>query len=443
MLVTVTKYETTLAPNKKVESVKQEARQRVAIVGTGVSGLTCAYLLQSRHDVTVFESADRAGGHAHTVGVTLARRRHRVDTGFIVFNERNYPVFSRMLRELGIASRPSDMSFSVADDTAGIEWRGSSPSSIFAQPRNLARPAFLRMLSDVVRFNRDARTLLEGPIDLDLTLEDFLARGRWSKGFRDWYLIPMAAAIWSADPSSITQFPAASFARFFDNHCLLGLSERPEWRTVIGGSDTYVQAIARQLGPRLRLSSNVTKLVRHRDGVEIATERGDSELFDHVIVATHSNEALDLLSDPTESEKAILGAIRYRPNVATLHADTRLLPKRPRARASWNWRHGKDDEPTLTYDLSRLQGVASDSPICLTLNQPDAVDPAKVFETMTYWHPVFDSAAMKAQLRHGEISGVDGVSYVGAYWGYGFHEDGARSALEVCRTLGVTWEERA
>lgn len=413
---------------------------RIAIIGTGVAGLTCAHLLRPHHDLVVFEAAARPGGHAHTVEVTMGGTTHAVDTGFIVFNERNYPLLSRLLRELDVPSRPSEMSFSVSDTSARLEWRGSSPSSVFAQPANLARPAFLRMLTDIARFNREARRLLEAPEDLDVTLEDFLARGRWSKGFLDWYLIPMGSAIWSADPSAFARFPATSFVRFFDNHGLLGLGERPPWRTVVGGSRRYVRAILDPLGSAVRLNAGVTKVVRRGASVELATEGGDVESFDHVILATHSDEALAMLADPTEAEREVLAAIRYRANRATLHTDASLLPRRERARASWNWHQGgASSEPTLTYDLSRLQGLASATPICLTLNDAGAVDPDSVVQTMTYRHPVFDPAAMRAQRRHHEVSGRDGVSFAGAYWGYGFHEDGARSAVDVCKNLGVTW----
>ena len=416
---------------------------RIAIVGSGVSGLTCAHLLRDGHDVTVFEADDRPGGHANTVTVRLGQDEHRVDTGFIVYNERNYPVFSRLLSELGVSSRPSDMSFSVSDEMAGIEWCTSSPATALAQPRNLARPAFLRMVADIVRFNRAMLRLLDAPVDPEFTLAEVLAQHRWSSGFVDWYLVPMGSAIWSADPETFTRFPAASFARFFDNHGLLRLGDQPRWRTVVGGSTSYVEAIARPLGRRLRLSTAVSKLVRRHDGIELATDM-DVERFDHVIVATHSDQALRLLSDPTPAEEQILGAIGYRANVATLHTDGLLLPRRKRARASWNWhRQPGADAPTLTYDLGRLQGLSSSSPICLTLNRPEVVDADHVIETLTYWHPVFDPPAVRAQRRHSEISGHDGVSYCGAYWGYGFHEDGAQSALAVCRALGVSWSGEA
>ena len=414
---------------------------RIAIIGSGVAGLTCAHLLRAEHDLTLFESAGRTGGHAHTVDVPEGGDRFAVDTGFIVFNERNYPLFSRLLRELGVTSRPSEMSFAVTDDLKGVEWRGSSLASVFAQPRNLARPAFLRMLGDIARFNHLARELLREPNDLDHSLADFLATRRWSAGFLEWYLIPMGSAIWSCDPGVVTQFPAAAFARFFDNHGLLGLGDRPEWRTILGGSRRYVDAITAPLGDRVRLGTSVTKVVRRRGSVEVATSKGTLEHFDHVIVATHSDEALRALADPTPSEREVLGSIHYRRNVATLHDDEALLPRHRRARASWNWHQGTGSPaPTLTYDLSRLQGLNSATPICLTLNRPDAVREDHVLATMNYDHPVFDAAAMKAQLRREEVNDGD-VSYVGAYWGYGFHEDGVRSAVDVCTKLGSSWNE--
>ncbi len=412
---------------------------RIAIVGTGVAGLTCAHLLHPHHEVTVFEAAARPGGHAHTHDLEVAGRRVSVDTGFIVYNERNYPLLTRLFAELGVASRPSDMGFSMSDERAGVEWSGSSVAALFAQPRNALRPGFWRMLADVARFNREAPGLLEG--DDDLTLAEYLARG-FSPEFRDWYLVPMGAAIWSADPALFTEFPARALVRFFANHGLLGLGGRPQWRTVLGGSRTYVERVLAPLAGRVRLAEPVGKVVRRATGVEVATDTGPSETFDHVVLATHSDQALALLSDPTPAEREVLGALRYRSNDALLHTDQRLLPGRPRARASWNWHQGtRVAGPTLTYDLSRLQGLDTPEPLLLTLNRSDAVDPTRVIAEMRYDHPVYDGAALAAQRRHGEISGVDGVSFAGAYWGYGFHEDGARSAVAVCENLGVTWPE--
>ncbi len=410
---------------------------RIAIIGSGVSGLVCAHLLHAHHDVTLFEADDRAGGHAHTVTTRIDGVTHAIDTGFIVYNERNYPILTQLFADLEVATQPSDMSFAMADDTDDVEWCGSSLRALFAQGRNVARPAFLRMLLDIVRFNRSARRLLQEPENFGFTLDEFLEGGHYSREFIEWYLVPMGAAIWSADPTEFVRFPAAAFIRFFDNHGLLGVRDRPQWRTVVGGSAQYVNAITRSLGPGLRLATPVTSLTRTGDGVEVHTP-GNVEFFDHVIVATHSDQALAMLESPTDAEREILAAIKYRANDAVLHTDERMMPRRVRARASWNWRRRHDvNAPTLTYDLTRLEGLTASRRVYLTLNQTDAVDPDQVLTSMSYWHPVFDATAMSAQRRHAEISGRDAISYAGAYWGFGFHEDGARSAVDVCRALGA------
>lgn len=410
---------------------------RIAIVGSGVSGLVCAHLLRHDHDIVLFEADDRAGGHAQTVQAVVDGVVHDVDTGFIVYNERNYPILTSLFSDLRVATRESEMSFAMASDVADIEWCGSSLPGLFSQWRNVVRPRFLRMLLDVARFNRSARRLLKDCEGSGITLEQFLAAGNYSRSFVDWYLVPMGAAIWSADPADFLRFPADSFIRFFNNHGLLGIRGRPQWRTVVGGSVQYVNAITRSLGDRLRLSTPVTRVTRVADGVAV-TVNGREEIFDHVILANHSDQALAILGAPRASEREVLSAIGYRANAATLHTDDRLVARRRRARASWNWRDCPGvSAPTLTYDLSRLQGLATSIPLYLTLNQTSAVRPDLVLTEMTYWHPEFDLAAMTAQRRHGEISGVDGISYAGAYWGFGFHEDGARSAVRVCQSLGV------
>ncbi len=414
---------------------------RIAIVGSGVSGLVCAHLLSRRHDVTLYESEARAGGHAHTVDVTLDGVDYAIDTGFIVYNERNYPIVTDLFAELGVVTRPGDMSFAVADDAADVEWCGTSVRTVFSQWRNLARPRFLGMLRDIRRFNRRARRLLEEPENVGYTLEEFLDAGDYGAAFVEWYLVPMGAAIWSANPAEFLKFPAAAFIRFFDNHGLLGLRDRPQWRTVRGGSRRYVEAITASLGAGLRLSTPVRAVSRLASGVAVITDDG-RELYDHVIMATHADQALALIESPLAAECEILSAIRFCTNEATLHTDGRLMPRRPRARASWNWRNQRGAcAATLTYDLTRLEGLGTPCPVYLTLNQTGAVDPAQVLAQMTYRHPVFDAAALAAQRRHGEISGRDRISFVGAYWGYGFHEDGARSAVAVCRSLGTSVPE--
>jgi predicted NAD/FAD-binding protein len=409
---------------------------RIAIVGTGVSGLVCAHLLSRKHDVTVFEADHRPGGHAHTVRVDLPDETHEVDTGFLVYNERNYPGLIRLFDRLDVVTKPSDMSFSVSDDVSGVEWRGTSLATVFAQRRNVVRPAFLRMLADVVRFNRTARALLESEHPTDRSLADLLDDGRWSPQFVNWYLIPMGSSIWSADPGTFLDMPAVTFARFFDNHGLLEYGNQPSWRTVAGGSKRYVDAILGPLGGAVRLSTPVAKVTRRADGVELHSDMGP-ERFDQVVLATHSDQALRLLSDPSPAEREVLGAIRYQANRATLHTDERLLPANRRAWASWNY-HRLAYQPrvaTLTYRLRSLQGIDSAHEILVTLNRDDAIRDDRVLARFDYAHPVLDVPAIAAQRRHEELNGARRTWFCGAYWGYGFHEDGVQSALTVCRRL--------
>jgi predicted NAD/FAD-binding protein len=412
------------------------------VVGSGVAGLVSAHLLDEKHDVTLFEGDHRAGGHTNTVKVEVDGEVYTVDTGFIVYNERTYPAFVRLLLHLGVETKDSDMSFSVSDERTGLEWRGTSLSTLFAQQRNVANPAFHRMLLDVVRFNRAARRLAaDDNADPDLTLGEFLDHGRWSRQLVDWYLVPLGSAIWSADPASFAEIPVATFARFFDNHGLLRLGEQPRWRTIGGGAAHYVEAILRPLAGRVHLGARVEKVVRRPvDGtVELRTEAGDLAEFDHVVFAIHSDQALRLLADPSDAEREILGSIRYQPNRATLHTDERFLPRARRAWASWNYhRTGVDTgRAMVTYDLNRLQGIESTRRILLTLNREDDIDPSTILASFDYDHPVLDAAAVRAQRRRDEISGQRGTSFAGAYWGCGFHEDGVQSALHVARALGV------
>jgi len=409
---------------------------KIAIVGTGVSGLVCAHLLSRTHDVTVFEADARPGGHAHTVRVELPDGTFDVDTGFLVYNERNYPGLIKLFADLGVATKPSDMSFSVCDEVSGLEWKGTSFDTVFAQRRNLVRPAFLRMLADIVRFNRRATRLLDGTSDPSMSLEDLLADGHWSSRFLDWYLVPMGSSIWSADPSTFLDMPAVTFARFFANHGLLEYGNQPDWRTVAGGSKHYVDAILGPLGKAVRLDEPVTKITRGADEVEIHTS-GGPERFDQIVVATHSDQALELLSDPSDAEREVLGAIRYQPNRATLHTDERLLPANRKAWASWNYHRVADQptEATLTYRLRSLQGIESRDELLVTLNRDDAIDPARILRTFEYAHPVYDGPAIAAQARHEDLNGQNRTWFAGAYWGYGFHEDGVQSARVVCRRL--------
>ena len=408
---------------------------RIAIVGAGISGLTCAHLLYRAHDVTVFEAADAAGGHAHTVDVATSGDVHPVDTGFIVFNDRNYPGFQRLLAELDVPTQPSTMSFGVSDGR-GFEYNGASPNGLFARRRHLVSPAFHGMIADLARFNRDARRLLRS--DADPSLGEWLTERGYGQMFVERLIVPQVSAVWSADPRARWSFPARFLAEFFDNHGMLGV-RRPHWRTVWGGSRTYVEAVTRPWRSHLRLGTPVEEIRRAPDGVTVVTQRLGQERFDAIVLATHSDQALALLSDPTDREREILGAIPYQPNQAVLHTDGAMLPRRRRAWASWNYHLRPDPHgpPTVTYHMNRLQSLDAEVELCVTLNRTDEIDPAQIIARFDYAHPVFTHAGIAAQRRHGEISGQRRTHYCGAYWGWGFHEDGVQSALRVARELGV------
>jgi predicted NAD/FAD-binding protein len=410
---------------------------KIAIIGTGVSGLVSAYLLQKRHDITVFESSGHAGGHVQTLRIDQDGQTYDVDTGFVVFNTVTYPLFVRLLERLGVESQPTCMSFSVRCESSGLEYAGTSLNSLFAQRTNLLRPSFHRMLRDVLRFNRSAADLLEQGTAAP-TLGQFLDGGNYSRYFREWYLGPMGAAIWSCRPEDLYRFPVSFFVRFFHNHGLLSVNRHHPWRVIRGGSKRYVDVLTQSFRGRIHLRSSVERVRRGDAAVDVKPEGQDWMTFDQVIFATHSDQALELLKDPSDAERQILGAMRYRSNDALLHTDADVLPANPRARASWNY-HVPPEEPegvVVTYDMSRLQGLSSASPICMSLNPGDRVRPGRVLQRLQFAHPLFDLDAHAAQQRHGEISGVRGTHYCGAYWGNGFHEDGVRSAQTVCAAFG-------
>ena len=421
-----------------ITAKNRDSLMRIAIIGTGISGLTCAHLLGDRHDVTVFEQDHRPGGHTNTVRVELGDEAHDVDTGFLVYNERNYPGLVRLFERLGVPTKPSDMSFSVSDSATGIEWRATSPNTIFSQRRNALRPEFLRMLVDIPRFNRSVRRLSQEGVPETVTLREILSAGGWSARLAEWYLAPMVSAVWSAPPAHALDMPAHTFARFFENHGLLQFGAQPRWRTVDGAARTYVERILRPLGDRVLLGTPVTKILRRAEEVEVLSDRFGPQNFDHVVLACHSDQSLGLLGDPTSTEREILGAIRYQANTAVLHTDSRLLPLTRRARASWNYRvpATRQAGATVTYHLNRLQSINSCHDLCVTLNQVEAVDPEQILGVFDYAHPVLDARAVAAQKRYDEISGRRSTWYCGAYWGYGFHEDGLQSALRVCRNFG-------
>jgi predicted NAD/FAD-binding protein len=408
----------------------------VAVIGAGVSGLVAAAELhRAGHDVHVFEAGARPGGHTNTVAVETPAGSWDVDTGFIVFNELNYPNFERMLTELGVTSQRTNMSFSVSDGRE-FEWAMSGARGLFARPGHVLDPRFHRMLLDLARFNRDARRLV-GRRGAGPSLRRFLRDGGYSDYFVERLIVPQAAAVWSADPEQMWTLPARFLAEFFDNHRVLQLRRRPRWRTVVGGSRRYVEAIIEPFREQLHVSMPVREVLRGPHGVSVRLDAG-SELFDEVVLALHSDQALRLLSDPSPAEAEVLGAIAYQRNETVLHTDTSLLPRRPSAWASWNYH--LDDEArgrtTVTYDMNRLQSLDADDRFLVTLNRSSAIDPARVIRTIDYSHPVFTPDAVAAQERWGEISGRRGTHFCGAYWRWGFHEDGVWSALRVSAALG-------
>jgi predicted NAD/FAD-binding protein len=407
---------------------------KIAIVGAGVSGLTAAHLLHRDHDVTVFEANRYAGGHTNTIRVDTAHETHHVDTGFIVFNDRNYPNFERLLQRLNVAHQPSEMSFAVSDERGDFEYASTGANGLFANRAHLAKPWFHRMLTDVVRFQRAARELLATKGLPSPSLGHWVEELRFSRPFIDKLIVPQASAVWSADPRQMWSFPARFLVEFFANHGMLGLRDRPEWRTVKGGSARYVEALTKPWQERLRLDTPVQAIERRTDHVLVTPRGGEAERFDEVVLATHSDQALKLLADPSEREHELLGAIPYQPNEAVLHTDVKLLPRRRRAWASWNY-HLLADPPgktTVTYHMNRLQALETSEQFCVTLNRSEAIDPSKVIRTISYAHPVFTEAGAAAQERHDEISGRHTrTHFCGAYWGWGFHEDGVTSGLRV------------
>lgn len=413
---------------------------KIAIIGAGVSGLVAAHVLHGRHDVTLFEAGPRPGGHVNTVPVETPGGSWAVDTGFIVHNDRNYPSFQRLLQQLGVATQPSEMSFGVSDPVGDFEYNGASPNGLYAKRSHLVTPSFQRMVLDLVRFNREARELLDtSASEWDPSLRDYLAARRYSDAFVQRLIVPQAAAVWSADPQQMWSFPARFLVEFFDNHGMLGFRDRPRWRTVSGGSATYVDAIVERLGRRrVRTSTPVEAIERYVESVELIPRGGAPESFDHVVIATHADQALRMLRDPRERERELLGAFPYQRNDVVLHTDRGLLPRRRRAWASWNYHLGEREtgRPTVTYHMNRLQSLDADVELLVTLNRSDEVRREHVLAEFAYDHPVFTRAGRAAQARWAEIDGFDRTSYCGAHWGWGFHEDGVASALRACKPLG-------
>ena len=408
---------------------------RIAVVGSGIAGLTAAHILHGDHDLVVFEGDGRPGGHANTVRMTDREgAEHLVDTGFIVLNERNYPNFEDLLSQLGVETRPSTMGLSISAPDGSFEFAGTA-RGLFAQPGNLLRPRFLRMLRDQVRFNRDARQTIGrrgGP-----SVGEFVRDMGYSDWFMERIVMPEVSAVWSSDPAAVWEFPISFLAEFLENHGQLELRGRPQWRTVVGGSRTYVNAITDELGAALRLNAAVRKVERvPGGGVALTADGCGTEVFDEVVIAAHSDQALAMLANPTPAERDVLGAMRYERNEVALHTDPSLMPRRKRAWASWNFHLTEGSGlPTMSYWMNRLQGLDAADDIFVTLNRTESLDPDKVIQVIPYEHPIVTHEAVAAQRRWHEISGADRIHFCGAYWRWGFHEDGCWSALRACEPL--------
>ena len=426
-------------------------KQRIAIIGSGISGLTVAYRLTNsypdNYEVTLYEANGYLGGHTHTVDVALPGQSLRVDTGFIVCNDRNYPRFLQLMDEVGIKRQATQMSFSVVSPERGLEYNGHNLDTLFAQRRNILRPKFLSLVNDILRFNKAAKGLLAGDDqNISGTLDDFLRAEGFSGWVRDCYVLPMTAAIWSCSTESAGQFPLQFFLQFFSNHGLLDIKNRPQWYVIEGGSSAYIEPLTQSFAERIRLNTPVTQVRRDEQGVDIITAF-DTQRYDQVIFACHSDQALDLIEAPTEQESAVLGALRYQANDVILHTDDRLMPQRRKAWASWNYRldaqdHSMDDcnsgnhnLPVVTYCMNILQSLPTETPVLVSLNAEHLIDESKILQRFNYAHPQYYPATPAAQAARTRISGENRSHFCGAYWYNGFHEDGVRSALDVVDDL--------
>lgn len=406
----------------------------IAIVGSGISGLVSAHLLSRKHEVTVFEAADYIGGHTNTVQVNEDQQELAVDTGFIVYNDWTYPNFCRLLDQIGVETQASDMSFSVRDANTDLEYKGDGINSLFAQRRNFWRPSFYRMLYEILRFYRQSRVLLNQPDDTT-TLGAYVRENRYSNEFVERHLLPMGCAIWSADPQQFYDFPAHFFVRFCHNHGMLNIFKRPQWRVIKGGSKSYINPLTASYKNNIRLGSPVHQILRNENHVEVRYGNEQSDQFDEVILAVHSDQALAMLADPTPTEQEVLSKMDYQRNETVLHTDTSILPREQRAWASWNYHipTTSTNLATLTYNMNMLQTLSTNNTYCVTLNSTNEIEASKILREFIYHHPVFTTDSVQAQKRHSEISGVNRTHYCGAYWGYGFHEDGVKSALTVAK----------
>ncbi|RUO65380.1 Predicted NAD/FAD-binding protein [Pseudidiomarina planktonica] len=421
---------------------------KIAVVGSGVSGLVSAYMLSAKHDVYVFEKNDYIGGHTATNEVEVAGKIYRVDTGFIVFNDKTYPNFRALMRELKVSWRDTEMSFSVTDPVSGLEYNGHNLNTLFAQRRNFFKPSFYRLVNGILKFNKEAKAALARGEDLDdVTLGEFLQQHNLPASVVRQYLLPMVAAIWSASLAEAEQFPLGFFLRFFENHGLLNVADRPQWATICGGSNSYIPPLIEPFKHNIQLNSQIERVERKpsdQGNVCLTFASGQQQWFDEVIMACHSDEALALLADSSNLEQEILGAIPYQDNDVVLHTDKSLLPNRQLAWASWNYLLNDGAEVTtrpssVTYNMNILQGIEAPEVFCVTLNNTSAIDADKILRRFTYGHPVYSVASLAARKRRGEICGQQHTHFCGAYWYNGFHEDGVRSALDVAKALGCEW----
>ena len=413
---------------------------KIAVIGSGISGLSCAHYTSAEHEVSVFEANKQIGGHTATVDVQLGIRRFAIDTGFIVFNDWTYPNFIALMDELGVPSRPTAMGFSVRDPASGLEYSGTNLDTLFAQRKNLLSWRFIGMVRDILRFNKESVADLDaGAIGEAETLGEYLARNGYSGKFTDQYLAAMGSAIWSADCATILDFPVTFFLRFFKNHGLLSVTERPQWRVIEGGSREYLGPLCARFSDRIYTGNAVQEVRRQQgQGVTLCMADGQQLNFDQVVFACHSDQALALLEQPSEQEKSILGAIPYQANDVVLHTDSRLLPRNRKTWSSWNYTLGQSsDRAVVTYNMNILQGISAPETFCVTLNNTEAINPHKILGQFQYDHPVFSLEGMAAQQRWQEINGVADTWYCGAYWHNGFHEDGVVSALRVANAIGA------
>lgn len=416
--------------------------KKIAIIGTGISGLTCGYLLSRQHDIQVFEANDYIGGHTATKTIEHDGRQYNIDTGFIVFNDWTYDNFNKLINQIGVPSQPTQMSFSVKNQQTGLEYNGHTLNTLFAQRQNLVNPKFLRMLNEIVDFNKRCKRCLHVSLPNELTLETFIDMNGYSEMFKTNYILPMCAAIWSASLNQAGQFPFAFFLKFFNNHGLLNITDRPQWSVIQGGSKEYIPALTEPFRDRIHLSSPVCQVTAHQGKYEVETENGQRDLFDEVIFACHSDQALKLIRSPDEATRSILGAIQYAENDVVLHTDTSVLPSNQLAWASWNYllkdpALEKDKPASVTYNMNILQSIDSDTTFCVTLNNVADIDNEKIIQRLRYAHPQFSPEMVAAQSQRHEICGVNGLHFCGAYWYNGFHEDGVRSALDICERFGA------